>query len=212
MNHNWDQKKGNAPQVYPPLYGGPPSAPQHIPQQSMQQSFQGLPQPYQSMGGPMGQPLGAGMAQGLGPPPPYTPYSEQSQQQMKYMSQMTYNPNQYMPTSSAGVGAPLVPQPHTSIAGAHSYPYPSNPYQNPGLYNPYNPYQNLPPNSTVVMPQGFDAGARFDGLARPGIPPPPPGVAPNAAQLAAMQGHNVVIGQKKGSFLEGGSSGGYTFW
>ena len=42
--------------------------------------------------------------------------------------------------------------------------------------------------------------------------PPPPGCAPNAAQMAQMQGHNVVVTQQKGNFLTGGSDGGYTIW
>ena len=62
------------------------------------------------------------------------------------------------------------------------------------------------------MQNGFDAGARFDGIAQPVLPPAPPGVPANAAQLAAMAGHNAVLTQKKGSFLTGGSDGGYTFW
>ncbi|GLH00122.1 DAZ-associated protein 2 [Gryllus bimaculatus] len=65
---------------------------------------------------------------------------------------------------------------------------------------------------TIMVPNSFDAGARFDGIAQPVLPPAPPGVAPNAAQLAAMAGHNVALTQKKGSFLAGGSDGGYTFW
>lgn len=44
------------------------------------------------------------------------------------------------------------------------------------------------------------------------IPPAPPGVPPSAAQLAAMAGHQVALGQKKGTFLAGASEGGYTFW
>lgn len=69
------------------------------------------------------------------------------------------------------------------------------------------------PTTTYVVPAAYDAGARFDGMNRPTIPPPPPGVGPNAAQLAMMQGQgNVVLGQQKGSFLAGGSDGGYTFW
>lgn len=44
------------------------------------------------------------------------------------------------------------------------------------------------------------------------MPQSPPGVAPNAAQLAAMAGHGVALSQKKGSYLAGGSEGGYTFW
>merc|ERR1719382_1522071 len=44
----------------------------------------------------------------------------------------------------------------------------------------------------------FDAGARFTANNPPSIPPPPPGVAPSAVQQAAMQGAQVVMGQKKG--------------
>ncbi|XP_054156970.1 DAZ-associated protein 2-like isoform X2 [Oppia nitens] len=128
-----------------------------------------------------------------GPPPPYTPYAD--------TTQMKYNGYQYMPPTAAPAAAPY----------NYTHGYPTNAYPSTGQYQ-YNPYPTLPPNSTVVMPTGFDAGARFDGVARPNIPPPPPGMAPNAAQLAAMQGNNVVIGQKKSSFFEGGSSGGYTFW
>ena len=40
----------------------------------------------------------------------------------------------------------------------------------------------------------------------------PPGVAPTAAQLAAMQGRQVIVNQEKGGFLEGSGSGGVTFW
>lgn len=53
------------------------------------------------------------------------------------------------------------------------------PYFYPG-YTPapmiYHPYQyqmmvpSLPPNVAVHMPDGFDASARFDGVARPSIP------------------------------------------
>lgn len=58
----------------------------------------------------------------------------------------------------------------------------------------------------------FDGGARFDAGSQPRIPPPPPGIAPNMAQIAAQQGHNVVLGQKRDSWLAGGSSGGVSFW
>lgn len=64
----------------------------------------------------------------------------------------------------------------------------------------------------VLVLNGYDSGARFDGISQPTIPPPPPGVAPNAAQLAAASGAQVSMSQKKGSFLSGGSGGGFTFW
>jgi len=154
------------------------------------------PQQYQQMQQSM-----AGMGSAMGPPPPYSQYQAvpqpQQQPNYSYAPQMGYNPNPYLSNNS---------RPQT---GGYPYAYPTAP---PGPQYQYNPYQSLPPNTTVVMPQGFDAGARFDGIAKPNIPPPPPGVVPNAAQMAAMQGQSSVIGQKKGSFLSGGSSGGYTFW
>jgi len=68
------------------------------------------------------------------------------------------------------------------------------------------------PPQTVVVQGGFDAGARFDGTSEPSIPPPPPGCAPNAAQMAAVHGHNVVMTQQKSSIWTGGSDGGVTFF
>ncbi|TFK03461.1 DNA repair protein RAD52-like protein [Platysternon megacephalum] len=69
-----------------------------------------------------------------------------------------------------------------------------------------------PPGSTVLVEGGFDAGARFGAGATGSVPPPPPGCPPNAAQLAAMQGANVLVTQRKGSYFMGGSDGGYTIW
>lgn len=96
--------------------------------------------------------------------------------------------------------------------------YPGHGYQPNYSHGGYSQAAPLPqgPNpgapTTYVIPKAFDAGARFDGIAKPHIPPPPPGCAPNAAQLAVAQGHNVVLGQKKSSVIKGGSNGGYTFW
>lgn len=42
--------------------------------------------------------------------------------------------------------------------------------------------------------------------------PPPPGCPPSSAQLAVMQGANVLVTQRKGNFFLGGSDGGYTIW
>ncbi|XP_059812088.1 DAZ-associated protein 2 [Hypanus sabinus] len=72
--------------------------------------------------------------------------------------------------------------------------------------------QVFPPHSTVVVEGAFDAGARFGAGATANLPPPPPGCPPNAAQIAAMQGSNVIATQKKGSWASGGSDGGYTIW
>lgn len=65
---------------------------------------------------------------------------------------------------------------------------------------------------TIMIPNGYDGGARFDGIAAPVVPGPPPGVPPTPAQLAAMAGHNITLSQKKGSFLAGASEGGFTYW
>ncbi|CDQ65689.1 DAZ-associated protein 2-like [Oncorhynchus nerka] len=69
-----------------------------------------------------------------------------------------------------------------------------------------------PPGSTVLVEGGYDAGARFGQSNSASIPPPPPGHMPNAAQLAAMQGANVMMTQRKNNFFMGGSNGGYTIW
>lgn len=70
----------------------------------------------------------------------------------------------------------------------------------------------MPWNIFLPFQNGYDSGARFDGIAQPSIPPPPPGVAPNAAQLAVASGAQVAASQKKSSFLSGVSGGGYTFF
>lgn len=81
----------------------------------------------------------------------------------------------------------------------------------PMAYYPVSPI--YPPGSAVLVEGGYDAGARFGaGAAAGNIPPPPPGCPPNAAQLAVMQGANVLVTQRKGNFFMGGSDGGYTIW
>ncbi|XP_076062575.1 uncharacterized protein LOC143037863 isoform X2 [Oratosquilla oratoria] len=102
--------------------------------------------------------------------------------------------------------------PYTQMAGyGAAFPVPAGyPQQSPAMYLP--PQAVFHPGQHVLVQNGFDAGARFDGVARPSIPPPPPGVAPNAAQLAASAGASVSLTQKEGSFLTGGTGGGYTFW
>ncbi|XP_054710374.1 DAZ-associated protein 2-like [Uloborus diversus] len=84
----------------------------------------------------------------------------------------------------------------------------------PPTYLPQLTQVYSPRPGTVYVPAAatYDASARFDGHAMPVVPPVPPGVAPNAAQLAMMQGNPVVLSQQKNSFLTGGSGAGYTFW
>uniref|UniRef100_A0A2K6RWE1 DAZ-associated protein 2 n=1 Tax=Rhinopithecus roxellana TaxID=61622 RepID=A0A2K6RWE1_RHIRO len=81
----------------------------------------------------------------------------------------------------------------------------------PMAYYPLGPI--YPPDSTVLVEGGYDAGFRFGAGATAGnIPPPPPGCPPNTAQLAVMQGANVLVTQWKGNFFMGDSDGGYTIW
>jgi len=198
----WEQKKVSNPETYQCPPSSAQAAAQALYAQQSQQFSGTTQQQYNNYLQQQQMMAAMSAASPLGPPPPYTPYAaELSQQQAKYVTQMGYYQNPYAPpiTTSSSPYA-------MSNAASYSYPNTSQPnYQ-------YNPYGTLLPNTTVVMPQGYDAGARFDGISRPHIPPPPPGVVPNAAQLAAMQGQNAAVGQKKSSWLEGGSSGGYTFW
>jgi len=74
------------------------------------------------------------------------------------------------------------------------------------------PPQYQPVQNTYMIQGGFDAGARFDGVAQPHVPPPPPGCTPNMAQMAAAQGHNVVVTQQKADWFSGSGDGGYVIW
>ncbi|XP_074835845.1 DAZ-associated protein 2 [Carettochelys insculpta] len=80
----------------------------------------------------------------------------------------------------------------------------------PMAYYPVGPV--YPPGSAVLVEGAFDAGARFGAGATTNLPPPPPGCPPNAAQLAALQGANVLVTQRKGNYFMGSSDGGYTIW
>ncbi|CAG9821482.1 unnamed protein product [Phaedon cochleariae] len=119
-----------------------------------------------------------------------------------------------------------------AIVGQHMYPpgtmyaagYPT--YLGYPTYAPMQYYPSLGAYSyamqpaqlrpTIMIPNGYDGGARFDGGGamggQPGVlPPAPPAVPPSAAQLAAMAGHQMSLGHKKNAFLTG-SEGGYAFW
>ncbi|XP_006888114.1 PREDICTED: DAZ-associated protein 2-like isoform X4 [Elephantulus edwardii] len=78
---------------------------------------------------------------------------------------------------------------------------PGNPVYPQTLHLPQAPpYTDAPPAYSELYPTAGN------------IPPPPPGCPPNAAQLAVMQGANVLVTQRKGNFFVGGSHGGYTIW
>ncbi|PIO40677.1 hypothetical protein AB205_0089240, partial [Aquarana catesbeiana] len=88
------------------------------------------------------------------------------------------------------------------------------------------PYTDAPPAYSELYRQGYvhQPAPNMPTLSAPypgtsmyvpmpqTMPPPPPGCPPNAAQLAAMQGANVVVTQRKGNYFMGGSDGGYTMW
>lgn len=143
-----------------------------------------------------------------GPPPTY----DQALAHTAIVGQQMYPPGAAAAAAAAAA----------SMYAAQGYPgsylgYPATAYSPmqaayyPTLAAAYSyPQHQLRP--TIMVPNSFDGGARFDGIAQPVLPPAPPGVPPSPAQLAAMAGHNVALSQKKGSYLSGASEGGYTFW
>ncbi|GBP78754.1 DAZ-associated protein 2 [Eumeta japonica] len=138
---------------------------------------------------------GAGGAGGVYPPP-----YEQLAQHHQSLPALSQQVPMYSPAAAAAM-----------YAAAASYPgYIGYPVQ----YYPYYPAVQpsiQPLRPTIMIPNGFEAGARFDGISQPLLPPAPPGVPPTPAQLAAMAGHQVALGQKRSNFLTGGADGGYTF-
>ena len=87
-------------------------------------------------------------------------------------------------------------------------------YTPQGVAPPPGGQQPPPPYYTQPIAQGgqFDQGARFDGVAQARIPPPPPGVQPTAAQMAASQGQSVVMTQEKQGTWTDNGKGGYTWF
>merc|ERR1712189_118816 len=132
-----------------------------------------------------------------GPPPPgpqYQPYPGQPQQ--------AQYPGQPMVPPPSGQPPPAGPPPAYSR-------YPAPPPQ--GYYPPQQ--QTVTYIQQQPMQAGaYDPGARFGAGATHNVPPPPPGVMPNAAQAAASQGQPVFMQQQKGDWVSGGPGGGYTFW
>ncbi|XP_077993642.1 uncharacterized protein LOC144447479 isoform X2 [Glandiceps talaboti] len=147
-----------------------------------------------------------GEGQYHGPPPTYQPTHGQAYpMQQTYPTQTGQYPQYAMPPQQGYVAAPAgypqgPPPPYTAQGGHPAYP--------PQMQAQYAPQ----PTQAYAAPGAFDAGARFGVGSTVNIPPPPPGVAPNAAQMASMQGQNVVVGQRKGDWFSGGSDGGYVWW
>jgi len=182
---------------------GPPptSAPSFTPQPPPQANPQvHTPQPYGVMPAMPGSPYmipGQTQIYPQGPPPTY---DQTLTHQAAIVGQHMYPPGTMYAAAAAGyptyLGYPTyAPMQYYPSLGAYSYAM--------------QPAQLRP---TIMIPNGYEAGARFDGIGQPVLPPAPPGVPPSAAQLAAMAGHQVALGQKKNTFLTGGSEGGYTFW
>ncbi|XP_041371723.1 DAZ-associated protein 2-like isoform X1 [Gigantopelta aegis] len=140
-------------------------------------------------------------------PPPYTPPAG--------YGQPMYQPSH--PAYMYGIPGPKQsqPPPYTNAQpAAQSMPMapPAAPLPTnvPGAY-PQAQYQQFQP-PVVMAGNIYDSGARFDGVAQPSIPPPPPGYAPSGAQMAAMHGNAVVGTQQQAGWLTGGSGGGMTLW
>ncbi|XP_071492992.1 uncharacterized protein [Diadema antillarum] len=145
--------------------------------------------------------------QGASYPTQQPAYPTQGQYQYPAQPQIAPVQSQQMyaaPPPGAG-GYPSAPPPYSATA----------PPPGPATYNPGYPVAAAPPPrqpQSVLVQGGFDAGARFDGRTPPSIPPPPPGCAPNAAQMASQHGQNVVVTQRPSNWMTGGSDGGYTMW
>ncbi|XP_028654368.1 DAZ-associated protein 2 [Erpetoichthys calabaricus] len=164
------------------------------------------------------------------------PYSQQSTYPQQQSSAAIYPPGMQVPQAPPYTDAPpsyseiyqprfmhasqvpgAMPQMSSTYPGtqmymplAQSVPVAQVGPSVPMAYYPVGPLYH--PGSTVLVEGAYDAGARFGTGSTMSVPPPPPGVLPSAAQLAAMQGANVVMTQRKGNFFMGGSSGGYTIW
>ncbi|XP_019764474.1 DAZ-associated protein 2 isoform X1 [Dendroctonus ponderosae] len=182
----------------------PSSAPSFTPQPPPQANpAVPTPQPYGVMAGMPGSPYvipGQTQIYPQGPPPTY----DQTLTHPAIVGQHMYPPGTMYATGyPTYLGYPTyAPMQYYPSLGAYSYAM--------------QPTAQLRPTIMIQNPHlfqnGYDAGARFDGIPQQMIPQPPPGVPPSAAQLAAMAGHQVALGQKKNTFLAGGSEGGYTFW
>ncbi|XP_028393399.1 annexin A7-like isoform X2 [Dendronephthya gigantea] len=150
-------------------------------------------------------------------------------QQPAYPTQPAYPPQAGYPTQHIPGGYPTQPVPggypaqpyqqptYNPQYPQHPQPYPQVPYTQPGYGQPPPPYPGTTPNPVPQQQPSlahgqFDSGARFGAGSSVNIPPPPPGVMPTHAQMAAATGQSVVMKQQKTGWVEGAQGGGYTFW
>lgn len=168
----------------PPVAGGPPTYNQSMGQQTAQ--AQPYPNAYPSIDEK--PPIGQGYPN-VPQPGQAAPYPGQ---------QMPGQMPQYQQP-----GAPMQMQnaPYPQASG------PSGVMAAPTPQHITNQYQ-VTMQPMPVQQAKFDSGARFSNNAPARIPPPPPGMAANSAQLAAMQGQSVNVNQKKAGFFSGGDGGG----
>ena len=88
------------------------------------------------------------------------------------MAPPPYDPNQPQQQGPPPSAYPYGPIPGQAFHG-QPYFYPGFvPGQAPAMYPAYPMIHQAPPppNMAVIMPDGFDSCARFDGVARPSIP------------------------------------------
>lgn len=152
-------------------------------------------------------------------PAGYQPYPPGMVQQPFYTSSWSVNPS--APQAAQMQFAPShLPPPPPYAAATQQVSIPAQSVHHPTMYQyqiaAQQQAQQPQVYQTPIYPvQGamYDAGARFGKTGGSGtIPPPPPGIAPNPAQMAAMQGQQVVMTKKKNNFLHGGNGSGFTFW
>merc|ERR1712038_868150 len=140
--------------------GGYPSQGGGYPTQNNASSNVQEKQPLPQQMPPTGQPPPYGAAPQYQQPYPQ-PYQQQPYQQQPYQQQ-PYQQQPY-PTAPNSINAQPTPQ---NVTQAYQVTYQPAP----------------------VQQARFDSGARFDGNSQARVPPPPPGVQMNSAQLAAAQG------------------------
>ncbi|XP_059620245.1 DAZ-associated protein 2-like [Phlebotomus argentipes] len=168
---------------FAPTQSGPPTAPQY-------------PWPQVPADFYHARPEGAQM---WGPPPSYDHVMQQN---------MPVYPAPQGAFASVPPGMPAyAPQ---QVPGAIYQP----PFAAPPTFQPVpaGPPPGIPAFAQQPQVALFDPGARFGAQGSFSVPPPPPGYAPSAAQMAAMQGQPVQVQKPKNNFFTGGKGAGFTFW